>query len=174
MPNKQNIGKFNNISEKLKSAKALFIVEYKGLGSNNANILRKKVREVNAELQVAKNTLLRIALEENKYEGGNELSQSLEGQNATIFAYGDALEPLKNIVELSKTIDAIKLKGGIVEGQFADENKLEMLSKLPSRDQLIAQVIGTMKSPLNGFVNVLSGTQRKLVYALSAVAKSKE
>lgn len=173
MPNKQNRENLNKLNEKLQKSKAVYVMDYQKLSSNEANELRKKIRNSDAEVQVTKNTLLKLALEQQNLSGREDLSKNLEGQTATVFVYGDVISPLKALFELSKSIEAIKIKGGIVEGQFADMSKLDMLSKLPSKEVLIGQFVGTLKAPINGIVNVLSGSQRKLVFALSAIAKNK-
>ncbi len=173
MPNAKNQEIVKKLSDKVSKAKSIYFADLKGLKSNDANDLRAKLLEQKAEVAVAKNTLLEIALKEGKHDV-EVLQTVLKGQTTAIFSYEDAIAPLKALFDFAKKIDLVKVKAGIVDGKYAGADEVETLSKLPSKEQLIAQVIGTMKSPLTGFVNVLGGTQRKFVYAMAALAKKKE
>jgi large subunit ribosomal protein L10 len=170
MPNQKNQELVTGLREKVKKAKAMVFAEYKGLDANSMNALKGKVREENAEIAIAKNTLLKKALEE---ENVDTKDLQLDGQLATVFAYEDAISPLKKLTEFAKEFSLPEIKFGLIEGIFNDKGQLEILSKLPGKDQLIAQVVGGLKSPINGIVNVLGGPQRKLVYALSAIAEKR-
>ncbi len=173
MPNKQNQDAVKALREKVAKAKSIIVTDYSGLKSNDINALRDTIKDSDAEVSVAKNTLLKIALkEENVYS--TELEKHLEGTNAVIFSYKDAVAPLKSLYEFIKKVDLPKIKAAIFDGQFANATQVETISKLPSREQLLAQVVGGMKSPLNGFVRTLNGVQQKFVYALSAIAEKKQ
>lgn len=173
MPNSKNQTGVQELKEKVAKAKSIILAEYQGLKANDANDFRAKMLEAGAEVSVAKNTLLKIALKEEKV-GAGELDKHLKGATVTIFSYADAIAPLKPIIEFSKKLSLPKLKGALIDGRFASVEQLEVLSTLPGREQLIGQVVGLFNTPLTGFVNVLSGSKRKLVIALAEVAKKKQ
>lgn len=173
MPNLKNKQEVSLLLDKVTKAKSIVVTEYPGLKANLSNELRAKMKELGAEITVAKNTLLKIALKEKGYDT-IEISKDLKGANATLFSYKDPIEAIKGLFEFVKTTELPKVKAGFLDGAFVTSSQIVTLSKLPSRIQLITQVISTMKSPITGFVNVLGGTQKKLVYALLAIAKSKE
>ena len=168
MPNKKNIKLAEELQEKLDKAKSIIFAEYTGLDANKFSLLRKEIRATGAEISIAKNTLMKRVLKRE------ELNGELSGQICTIFSYDDAISPLKALVEFIKVNELPVVKMGIFEGSLTSAEQIEELSKLPSREELVAQVIGGIKSPLTGLVNVLSEPQRKLVYALSAVAGKKK
>jgi len=172
MPNQKNIEIVEKLKEKVVGAKSLVFAEFQGISANVANDLRAAMKEAEADVQVAKNTLLKIALKENKIDTG-EMEEDLKNTTMTIFSYGDAIAPLKALTEFAKKFESFKIKAGWVEGKYANAQQLDTLSKLPGREQLLGQIVGTMKSPISGFVNVLGGNQRKLVNALKAIAEKK-
>jgi large subunit ribosomal protein L10 len=173
MPNQKNKEAVEMLKEKVGKAKSIILAEYQGLKANDANALRAKMLENGAEVSVTKNTLLKIALKEEDYET-DQISDQLEQTTLTVFAYEDPVSPLKALVEYAKKVELPKIKAGFIERRFASAEQLDVISKLPSREQLLGQVIGTMKSPITGLVNVFGGNQRKIVYALSAISKKKE
>lgn len=173
MPNNKNVETVSKLREKLTGAKSVVFAEYHGLSANQVNELRNKIKESGGEMSVAKNSLVKIALKEEKL-GSAEVDASLEGPVATFISYEDAIAPIKVLAEFSKKINLPKMKAGIVDGVFTSFEKLQILSQLPSREQLLARVVGGMKAPLSGFVNVVGGTRRNLVYVLSAIADKKK
>lgn len=173
MPNEQKKSKVQILKEKLEKAKSVVFVEYSGLEANKMNELRKEIRAEGAELTIAKNTLMKLALED-KLESIGEIREELVGQVMTLFSYEDAVTPLKKLAEFAKKHGVPSLKIGIFDGKIAQAAKLQALSELPSKEELLARVVGGMKSPITGFVNVLDGTQRNFVYALSAIADKKK
>jgi large subunit ribosomal protein L10 len=173
MPNKINQDAVKNLREKVAKAKSIIVTDYAGLKSNDINALRTSIKGTDAEVSVSKNTLLKIALKEENVDS-TQLEQHLEGTNAVIFAYKDAVTSLKSLFEFVKKVELPKIKAAIFDGQYVDAAQIEVISKLPSKEQLLAQVFGTMKSPINGFVRTLNGVQQKFVYALSAIAEKKQ
>jgi len=173
MPNTKNIQKVQDLKEKLAKAKSIVFTEYKGLDANQMNQLKAKIKETDAEINIAKNTLLDIALKEEKITEGTGVTEQLEGQNATILAYNDPIAPIKALYEFIKETKLPLVKNAIIEGKVITAAEVETLSKLPNKEQLLAQVVRSLKSPITGIVNVLGGSQRKLVYALSAIAEKK-
>jgi len=170
MPNQKNIEKVDNLKEKIKSAKSIVFAEYHGLDANKVNELRTKVKENGGEMIVEKNTLMKVALKE---ESQDMVNSELKGPVATFFAYEDAITPLKAIAEFAKELKVPELKVGIFDGKITDAKQLKVLSELPSREELMAKIVGSLSAPLSGYVNVLGGSQRQFVQVVSAIAESK-
>ncbi len=173
MPNKKNIKDVSMLKEKVAKAKSFYFVDYKGLKSVDADNLRAKLSEEGAEVEVAKNTLMEVAMREHGIDT-TVAKENLKGSMMTIFAYNDAVSPLKKLYEFAKTVNIPTMKLGFVDGRFYSATEVETLSKLPSRNELIARVLAGFNTPISGFVNVLSGTKKNLVYALKAVADKKQ
>lgn len=173
MPNKQNVESVKNLKEKISKATSIIVTDYHGLKSNQINELRAKIRENEGAVAVAKNTLIQIALKELGYKI-EEISKDFQGATATIFGYKDPIAPIKTLFDFAKKLELPKIKSGFVDGIYYSKEKIESLSKIASRKQLLAQLVGSLKSPIVKFVNVAGGTNRKLVYVLAALAKQKE
>ncbi|MBI2074661.1 MAG: 50S ribosomal protein L10 [Candidatus Levybacteria bacterium] len=170
------------ISGKVNRAKAMVFTNYQGMTHKQIEGLKKALRGVDAELTVTKNTLLKRAIE-GKIEDKEFLNSALQNPTATIFAYSNPISPIK---ELAKIIKALKLpaspaggqggpsiKFGIIEGRVVGESDVTRLATLPSRDVLIAQVVGGLKSPIYGLHRALSWNLQKLVITLNAIQKTK-
>lgn len=161
------------IKEKLSTTKGAVLTNYRGLTVAQDTKLRRKLREAGVEYRVFKNTMTRIAAKEAGIEG---LDPYLEGPTAIAMSYTDPVAPAKVISDFVKEhkLQALEVKAGLVEGKVIDADSVKALSSLPPREVLIAKALGSMQAPITGFVNVLSGTLRNLVYALEAVRKQKE
>jgi large subunit ribosomal protein L10 len=172
MPNDKNKQEVASLREKISKSKSIIFADYIGLNSNDVNSLRATMRVADAEVAVAKNTLMKIALNEENIDT-SELEKDLKGNTAVIFSYGDAVKPIKSLFDFIKKVELPKVKAGIFEGKYSNAADVELISKLPSKEQLIAQFIGGLKSPLSGVVGVFGGVQRKFVYAVKAIADKK-
>lgn len=172
MPNSKNTEIVKNLKEKTAKAKSVIFTEYAELSVNQMSKLRERIKDTDSELVVAKNTLLNIALKDSPHANAAD-KETLKGPVATIFSYEDSLAPIKTLAEFIKEFKLPIIKGGILEGKETSAEQITLLSKLPGKEQLVAQIIGNLKSPLSGIVNVLKGSQRKLVYALSAIVDKK-
>ncbi|WP_094607433.1 50S ribosomal protein L10 [Sporomusa silvacetica DSM 10669] len=161
------------IKEKLSTTKGAVLTNYRGLTVAQDTKLRRQLREAGVEYRVFKNTMTRIAAKEAGIEG---LDPYLEGPTAIAMSYTDPVAPAKIISDFVKEnkLQALEVKAGLVEGKVIDANSVKALASLPAREVLIAQVLAGMQAPIAGFVNVLSGSLRNLVYALEAVRKQKE
>lgn len=162
-----------DLKEKLGNTKGAVLTNYRGLTVAQDTKLRRKLREGGVEYRVIKNTLTRIAAKEVGIQG---LDEYLEGEAAIALSYTDPVAPAKIISDFVKEnkLQALEIKAGLVEGKVINSDGVKALSNLPPREVLIAQVLAGMQAPIAGFVNVLSGTIRNLVYALDAVRKQKE
>lgn len=152
------------------AAQVTVVTEYRGLNVAEITELRRKLREAGGKLKVAKNTLARIAAREQGLEG---LEAYLEGPTALAFGFDDPAAVPKVLSSFAKDHKVFVLKGGIFEGTVMDESGIKRLADLPSREELLARVVGGFQAPLAGLVNVLQGNIRNLVYALEAVRKQR-
>lgn len=160
------------MKEKLQAAQGVVFVGFTGLTVADVTKLRRKFREGNVEYKVIKNTLTRIAASEIGFEG---VSEFLEGPTAIAYSTEDAVAPakiLKEFIKETKT-EALTVKVGIADGQIIDAAAVDALANLPSRDELIAKIVGSMQAPISGLVNVLQGNIRNMVYVLDAVRAKK-
>ncbi len=145
MPNTKNISLLDTLKEKVKRAKSITVTNYAGIKSEDMNMLRAKMRDANAEVAVAKNTLIKIALKDNEVLN-DDLIKDLKGNTAIILGYEDAITPIKALFDFVKKVELPNIKSGVVEGVYNPYTKLEMLSKLPSR---IALKWSEDESPVN-------------------------
>ncbi len=157
------------LAEKLKG-NSVVLVDYKGMNVAQSTRLRARSRESGVEFVVAKNTLTRRAADEAGVEG---LSEYLVGPTALAFSE-DPVASAKLMAEFADQVEAFALKGGLLEGgRVLNETDVVALSRLPSREQLLAQVVGGISSPLTGLVTVLNNTIQGLVVALGQIAEQK-
>lgn len=161
------------IAEKIKSSESMVVVSFTGITVEQITDLRNKFREANVEYCVLKNTLVRRALQELNIEG---MDEHLLGPSA--FAFGDAVNPAKIVSDFidadKENVKKMQIKAGIIDGRVINANEVRALAKLPSREVLIAKMMGSMNAPITNFVGVLSATLRSLVYALDSVRQQKE
>lgn len=157
---KQNV--VEEITEKLQKAVSCIVVDYKGLKVEEVTELRNKFREAGVDYKVYKNTLVRRAAEKvgNMQEFDNV---NLVGTNALAFGYEDAIAPAKIVSEFAKTHPKIEFKMGFVEGEYYDAEKMKQLAEIPSREVLIAKLLGSFKAPVSNFA-----------YLIDAIAKKQE
>jgi large subunit ribosomal protein L10 len=160
-----------NLKEKINSAKVVLISDYRGISVKQITDLRKKLRSDGTEYKVFKNTLIKRALSDAGFKG---LEDVLEGPVALLFGYEDPVEPLKVLFDFIGEVEKGDVKAGIIEKQIMQREQIVEMSKLPSREELIAKMVGGFQSPIYGLVNVLQGNIRKLIYALNAVKDKKQ
>lgn len=172
MPNKQNIAAVADLVAKLDKVQAIFIADYAGLTVKEQVELRDKVRGAGGTITVAKNSLLKIAMTNQGYDL-TSIEGELTGPNLTLLAETDAIAPLKAMVEFSQANDKNlpKVKTGILGKDILSMEKIIRLASLPSKLELIAQLLGTLSNPARNLASVVSAPMRNLVYALSALSK---
>ncbi len=157
------------LKEKIDRQKAMVFVAIEGLKAADLFDLRKKLQETDCQLQVAKKTLTNVVFKEKKLEFDVE---RLEGQFALIFGFGDEISPAKTTYQFSKGNENLKILGGFFEGEFKNAEEIIALAKIPSKQELLAKVVGSISSPISGFINVLQGNIRNLVYIISQIKPS--
>ncbi len=156
-----------------KFAKATIAVatEYRGLSVPIFQQVRRELRNSNAEIRVAKNTLLRRAVEGTQYEG---LREHFQGTTAVAVSYDDPVPAAKVLTEFAKEHSGLTIKGAVLNGKSLTLEDLTALAKLPSREVLLGQLLSVMQGVPAGFVRVLAGVPRKVLYLLQAVKDQKE
>ena len=164
------------LKEQLESAKGVVLTSYKGLTVAQDTELRRELLEAGVSYHVVKNTMLRIAAKEAGIEG---IEEHLEGTTAFAFSTEDAVAPAKVIcgfIKKNKLEDAevLTVKVGMVEGKVIGVDEVKALAALPSREELIAKLLGSMNAPISNTVNVLQGVIRNAVYVLDAIRSQKE
>ncbi len=160
------------LREKFSRSRGVAFTHYMGLTVTDLQELRRKLRAEDNELVVAKKNLLGLMVADS--ELSKEQIQNMSGDVAVVFGYKDEVSPAKVLAEFAQKHPAVEFHGGVLEGKFIDRSQVEALSKLPSRLELLAKMVGAMKSPIGGFVNVLAGNMRGLVQVLSQVKEQKE
>jgi large subunit ribosomal protein L10 len=163
MPNERKIQIVEDLKEKLAKARGVVLADYQGLSVPEVEALRKQLKDSKADLQIVKNTLLQLSLQNTKYRIPNT---KLEGPTAVVLSRKDEIEPLKTLYDFVKEHKALEVKGGFFEGVWTAAEKLKTIAALPSREVLLAKVVGMMQSPISRFVNVGKANQTKLVKIL--------
>lgn len=158
------------LAEKLASAKATFLADYRGLNVEQLNKLRSELRGAGVEYRVVKNTLLRLAAQGT---GAAALDPFLEGPTAIAIAGQDPVAPAKILSDFAKANAKFELKGGALEGKALSVEDVKALAELPSREQLLAMMLGSLNAPASNFVGVLAAIPRSLVQVLAAIQDQK-
>jgi len=162
----------NNLKEKFSGATAIVLVDYKGINVEQVNQLRNRFRDEKVEYLVQKNTLIKIALNEL---GISELDSYLLGPTAVAISKKDEVSPAKTMTKFIKEVmedkGFPKFKAGYVAGHVYSAEQLKSLAGLPSREELIAKVLGSAQAPISNLLSVTQGIIRKFVYAVDAIVK---
>ncbi|MDR3048989.1 MAG: 50S ribosomal protein L10 [Elusimicrobiota bacterium] len=167
MPSIKNQNNLKILKEKFKAAKGMILTEYRGLNVIEVSELRSKLRQSKSEFAVVKNTISELAVKEL----GIEAKDLFTGPTAVVFENDDIVSPAKIVVDFAKTHDKLKIKKAFMDGKFVDAAIVSQLSSLPSREVLIAKMLGSMNAPISGFVNVLAANIRGLLNVLDAASK---
>ena len=161
MANKNRVvkeAKVLEIKEKLEKAQGIVLAKYQGLTVEEDTELRKKLRDAGIEYKVYKNTLTTLAAKELGIDG---LVTHLEGPTSIAFGFEDATAPARVLNEFAQTHKKLELKAAVVEGNVYDAAGVKALASIPSRDVLIAKLLGSFKAPLSNFAYLLSAVKEK-------------
>jgi len=156
------------IKQKLQSAKSVAFVEYKGLTVEEATAMRREFKKNGAEYKVYKNKLLLLALNELGIKGGEEF---LHGTSAVAFSYDDEVSGAKVVCETATKTKKLSVKFGLLNGSFVEGKEIEALAKLPSKEVLLAKLLGTLNAPASALCRVLNAPIQGLAIALNAIAE---
>lgn len=157
------------VKEKVDKAKAMVFTDYTGLTHKQLEDLKRELRKADAEYVVAKNTLVKLALGD-KVAGQEDKFVQPTG---TMFLYGDVVTPLKALAKMVKEMEKPAIKFGLLDGKVVTDKEVLKLSTLPSREVLLAQLAGMLKSPISGLHRAMNWNLQKLVMTLAAVEKTK-
>ena len=158
------------VQESFKKANATFIAEYQGIKAQDMNEFRANLRNASMDFKVVRNTLARRAVKGTPIES---LASELKGPTAIAFSYSDAALAAKTLVQFAKEQPKLKLRIGTLGNRVISVQEIKGLAELPSRDVLLARMLGSMKAPMTGIAGVLAGVPRKFLYALNAVKDAK-
>jgi large subunit ribosomal protein L10 len=155
-----------NIRKRLTGSQVAVLTDYRGLTANEMTDLRRGLREVGIDFKIFKNTLTRIAAKECDLE---ELEEFLTGPTAIAFGFDNPEAAAKIVSNFSKEHEGLKIKGGILDGEVIPATAIKALASLPSREELLAKLAGSLNAPIFRLVNVLSNPIRGFVNALNQI-----
>ncbi len=156
---------------KIDQAPGFLVFNYQGLTVKEISELRGKIREAEAAMFVVKNRMLKRAIEGKPY---SELNDILVGANAVIFAGDDPVSPAKALVDFAKDHDKVEILAGVVDDAYMDAKQVEALSKIPSKDQLYANILGGVKAPASNILGCVKGLGNKLHGLMTAYVEKLE
>ena len=142
----------------VKDASSAVLVDYRGLTVAQDTELRKKLREAGVVYKVYKNTMLNFAFEGSDYA---QLAGNLEGPTAVAFGIDDATAPARVLFECAKTMPKLEFKAGVVDGTYYDQQGIQVIATIPSREVLISKLLGSLQSPITNFARVLKQIAEK-------------
>ena len=146
------------ISEAIKDAQSVVLVDYRGLTVEQDTNLRKQLREAGVTYKVYKNTMMNFAFKGTDFEG---LAPYLEGPSAVAISTTDATAPARILAKFAKEAKALEIKAGVVEGNVYDAAGMQAISQIPSRDELISKLLGSLQSPITNFARVMNQLAEK-------------
>lgn len=171
MPCTANVNMLEKVASSIEASKGVFVIDYLGLPVKETQELRRALREVGAEMKVYKNNIVKIAL---KNAGQPDIEELLAGPCAYVFYEKDPVDAAKVIKEQSEKLKKMSFIGGIADGKALSADEAKAYADLASREELMAQLVYVMASPLSGIAQVCAGPARGLVTALKAVADEKD
>jgi len=166
MPTEKKNEAIEQLKERLKSSPNLFFTDFRGLTVMELRTLRNALRKESAAYSVVKNTLFGIAIGSEKRAA---LKTVLDGPTGVAFVGKDPIGAAKALTQFAADSKKLQIKAAIVDGLVIDKKQVEALSKIPPRNELLARLVGSLRSPIQRLQNALTGNQRKLVYVLHAI-----
>ena len=163
--------KVTELNETFSKAKFAVVADYRGLKVTELEKLRVSLREQNAQIQIAKNTLLRIAVKGTEYEG---LTDDFTGTTAIAIAFDEPVGPAKALADFGKEYKELQIRSAALDGKVMSADDVIALSQLPSKDQLLGQLCGVLAAVPTKLVRTLNAAPSNLVYALQAIKDQKE
>ena len=146
------------IKEALNGAQAAVVVDYRGLTVEQDTALRKQLREAGVEYKVYKNTMINLAVKGTEFEA---LVPHLEGPTAIAISKEDATAPARILYNFAKTAEALELKAGVVDGTYYDNDGIKVIATIPSRNELLSKLLGSIQSPVTNFARVIKQIAEK-------------
>lgn len=177
MATQKKIDTVSLLTDKISRAKAMVFIDYRGLKHKQMEELRKTLKKIEADFTVAKNRLMLRALDLKRSHPawqGETFTEFFTDTTATLFSYADEVAPLKELLKYFKTAGAGKTKGGLLGQTLLSDTDVTRLAALPTRQVLLAQLVGQLNAPIQGLHNALNWNINKFVWALNAVKDSKQ
>jgi large subunit ribosomal protein L10 len=172
MPTAKKGAVLSDLEDKVGRATVTISTAYRGMKVADMTTLRRRMREAGIEVEVVKNTLFRIASER---AGRPEITQIVDGPTAILFSYGDIAAAAKAITEYVRTArTSLAIQGAYLDGEILKPAQVSDLASLPSKDQLIAQFVGGMQSPIQTFAGLITGVVREFAGLIDARAQQME
>jgi large subunit ribosomal protein L10 len=171
MPTTEKTEKVEELTAALVDAKAIYLADFTGVDVARVTELRNKLRDADIGYHVVKNRLAKRAAEAAGLDG---LDAYLSGPTAIAISKEDLIAPAKILQELADEEGQFAIKSGFADGKLISSEEIEVLSKLPSREELIAKVLGSVQSPLYGLAGVLNGLLRNLVGVIAAIEEKEK
>lgn len=159
------------ISERIQGAQSIVLVDHRGLTVEQDTQLRRELREAGVSYKVYKNTMMNFAFKGTEFEG---LSQYLEGPSAMAVSTTDATAPARILAKFAKTADKLEIKAGVVEGTVYDAAGIAVIANIPSREELISKLLGSLQSPMTNFARVMNQLAEKGGAAACAAPAAEE
>jgi len=159
-----------DLVDRLSRHKAIVFFDYTGLSVDKFEELRKKLREEGISCNVVKKTLIDLSLE----KAGLKIPEKIKkvpGQIALVLGYEDEIIPAKILYNFAKENSEIKIVAGVIQGNYLENEAIIKLAQLPSKEELLVKLIGSISGPIYGLLNVLQGNLRKLVFVLNNIKK---
>lgn len=171
MYKQEKVEKVETLKKAFERAQAVLFVDYKGVTSNEMNSLRADLREQDMDFCIVKNNLVQKALKGSPKEA---FAENLAGPTAALFSYGDMAAAAKTLKRFSEDVEALSLKEGLLGDKPISVEEIKQLADLPSKEVLVAQLLGVLSGPLRNLCGVLNAVQRDFVYVLKAIVDKKE
>ena len=171
MPTSEKVDKVEELTAALSNAKAIYLADFTGMDVAKVTGLRNKLRDAEVGYQVVKNRLAKRAAAEAGISG---LDEHLVGPTAIAFTNEDPIAPAKILQDFADEDDTFSIKSGFMDGQILSPNEGEVLSKMPSREELLGKVLGSVQSPIYGLAGVLNGLLRNLVGVIGAIEEKQK
>tara|TARA_B100001250_G_C19626792_1_gene711897 strand:+ start:225 stop:740 length:516 start_codon:yes stop_codon:yes gene_type:complete len=170
MPNKKNIDQVAELKDVFSRAKAVYFTDYHGLDVEKITELRRSFFDEDVEYRVAKNTLLKIAINENSIDC---IEGVFSGSTAIAVSYGEPSSPAKIIKNFNKEHDLPRVKGVFFDGEFFPSSDFDRIANLPNKNELLSKLAATLNSPMQKFVSTISSSLGNLVSVLESVKQKK-
>lgn len=161
----------SSAKELISASQAVFVVNYKGLSVAKMQTLRSSIRQNGGQLKVIKASLMDIAAKD--LDGVDEFKSSFKDQIGFVFAKGDVSAVAKQLIDFSKENESLKVLTGVFESKVLSSSQINVIASLPSREVLIAQVLGTMQAPIASFVRVLNQVVASLPQVIKQIEEKK-
>ena len=171
MPTSEKVDKVDELTAAMSNAKAIYLADFTGLDVAKVTGLRNKLRDAEVGYQVVKNRLAKRAAAEAGISG---LDEHLIGPTAIAFSTEDPIAPAKILQDFADEDDTFSIKTGFMDGRVLSPDEIKALSKLPSREELLGKVLGSVQSPMYGLAGVLNGLLRNLVGVVAAIEEKQK